>query len=688
MSILNKLINFLSGYKTDPKYTFYKDALEKLNNLQNKYIINNKIINRIQKKSYILEPLRLFLLYNKHKLFLSNKKYRQCNYIKYKLNERERDNFLTLIILSEEYNSDILKLKDVNITNILDKLSDSKLSDSKLSDSKLSDSKTSYIYLNISENDINIDTKTSYTIQNNLYDTLTFLCGIESINILKYQRLDRIKQFLNNEDAKQVFEILQSYNNYIHSLTYQERDDFIIHSGSVLEAIGTTYTRDVDVVVNKYKFDALSAKTFIKDIEKYGDIDVSVIDKNGDYYIPKSEEPLKYKKIWMSYQLPATDGAKDIYDVIINPVFNFCFAGMKFMNLNLTFTKFLTRASISSMADLLMLYDINNIDIRNKICLPNMTVRQGRLVVFYGNYLEQFFNKLQKVLKEYYNKDISIDELRKNIKHCNIEGFDIYKGPMIKDPDTDIIKYFHNMIKRQILQKYAINSNYLLDVGSGKLTDLRIWNEMNIKHVIGIEPSRESIDMGNEKLKKFGFNGTINIINGVGDNDWHTDDKYAIIFNNKYDVVTFQYTLHYMMNNIKIVMSNLKDIIKSGTKIIITCMDGNKIQRDFLRFGKVEIRNKQEPIFAIMPFYKVDNEIIPEKDNNILVYFKGAFGVSSGSLEPIIDITKLIKIFQENKYKLLERQNYADYNVPVKNKLNPIQLRVSSYYMSLIFEKE
>ena len=36
--------------------------------------------------------------------------------------------------------------------------------------------------------------------------------------------------------------------------------------------------------------------------------------------------------------------------------------------------------------------------------------------------------------------------------------------------------------------------------------------------------------------------------------------------------------------------------------------------------------------------------IIMRANNNILVYFKGAFGVSSGSLEPIIDIQKLIKI--------------------------------------------
>ena len=665
-NIINKLIDFLTKYKTDPKYTFYKHALDRLNEVQNKNIIENKSLHRIQQKSYILEPLRVYLLSNNYNIFLSNKKHTDCNYIKYKLTDKETDNFLTLIVLSEEFNSNILELKKIDINKIKNILSDK------------------HIYLNICEQPISTDNNI-YPIKN-LYDSLTFLLGIESIKILKYQRLDRIKEFLDNSEAYKVFEILQSYNNYIHTLTNKDRDDYIIHSGSILEAIGTTYTRDVDIIVNKYTFNPEDAKTYIKNIQQYGDIDVSVIDKNGDYYTKTDDIPLKYKKTWFTYQLPASDGALDIFDVIINPVFNFCFAGMKFMNLNLTFNRFLTRASISSMADMLMLYDINKIDIQNKICLPNMTVRQGRLVVFYGDYLEQFFGKLQKVLKEYYNKHYTIDELKKQLTHCNVEGYDIYKGPMIKDPDTDIIKYFHIMIKKQILQKYANNCQNLLDVGSGKLTDMRLWDELNVRNVVGIEPSIDSIKMGNEKLKKFGFKGTINIINGVGDIDWKSEDKYKIVFDNIYNVITFQFTLHYMMNNIQIVMNNLKNIVKFGTKIIITCMDGNKIQSDFKKYGKVEVRNRQEPIFAIVPFYKVI-DVIPDVDNNILVYFKGAFGVSSGSLEPIVDINKLIKIFEENQYKLLERRNFADYNIPIKGRLNPYQLRVSSYYMSIIFEK-
>jgi len=655
---LDELIDFINNYKFDKKYTFYKDSIDKLKTL------NEKNLEEIKHESFILEPLRLFLLKNKYNIFLDTKKADNSTYIKYKLDDKEIENFLINVLLTEEHKSNILSLTQINTKEI----------------KKILNSNT--IFLNITQ----YEKKSGYNITN-LYDTLGFLLGIESIRILKYQRLDRIIEFLNNQEGYKVLEILQKYNNYIHTLPDALRDDYIIHSGAVLTAFGTTYTRDVDVIVYKPNFDGLAANNYIKEINsKYTDIDMNIIDKYGEYYTKSDERPLKYKKIWLTYQLPHLDGAVDIYDVIVNPVFHFYFAGMKFFNINLTLYRFLQRASVSSMADIIMLYDINKYDVRDKICLPNMTIRQGRLVVFYGEYLEKYFNKLRESLKEYYNKDYKIDELKKLIKHCNVEGYDIYKGPMTKDQDTEIIKYFHIMIKKDILKKYATNTNYLLDVGSGKLTDMRLWDEINVKNAVGIEPSKESIEMGNEKIKKFGFKGKIDVVEGVGNTDWEKESKYKIALSNKYDIVTFQFTLHYMMNEIDIVIKNLEKVIKSGTKIIITCMDGNKIQNDFKRFGKVEVRNNQEPIFAIVPFYKVSDKI-PESDNNILVYFKGAFGVSSGSLEPIIDIEKLIKIFDEKGIKLIERKNFASYDIDVKKRMFPNQLRVSSYYMSLVFEK-
>ena len=331
------LIDFIKNYKRDGKYTFYNDCIDKLKEL--------KDMENIKKEAYILEPLRLYLLKNseKYKIYLDTKKPTDKNFIKYEFEENEYDNFLELVLLTEEFDSNILKLKEINTKNI----------------KKILDSKTIFLVIDEKNSKLN----NIYEIDN-LYDTLGFLLGIESIKILKYQRLDRIKQFLDNEEGKKVLEILQNYNQYIHSLPDELRENYIIHSGSVLTALGTTFTRDVDIIVYKPTFDKFMSKDYINEINsKYTDIDMNIIDKNGDYYTKSNEQPLRYKKLWLTYQLPNLDGAVDIYDVLVNPVFNFYFAGMKFFNINLTVYRFLQRASVSSMADIIMLYDINKYEI-------------------------------------------------------------------------------------------------------------------------------------------------------------------------------------------------------------------------------------------------------------------------------------------------------------------------------------
>ena len=80
-------------------------------------------------------------------------------------------------------------------------------------------------------------------------------------------------------------------------------------------------------------------------------------------------------------------------------------------------------------------------------------------------------------------------------------------------------------------------------------------------------------------------------------------------------------------------------------------------------------------------FYRLHND-------QIIVYFKGAYGVSSGSIEPIVDLYQLDKKFTEHNFKLLETKNFASFNTNIKQKLLPIQLEVSSYYLLKVYEKQ
>jgi hypothetical protein len=141
------------------------------------------------------------------------------------------------------------------------------------------------------------------------------------------------------------------------------------------------------------------------------------------------------------------------------------------------------------------------------------------------------------------------------------------------------------------------------------------------------------------------------------------------------------------MYNIEIVMKNILRVSKLGTKVIITCMDGQLIHDSFKQNNKIEIRNKQEPIFAIFPQYDYKQKEIPKK-SDILVYFKAAYGVQNGSVEPLVDTSRLIKFFNNNGFQLLEKKRFLDYNSKNKNKMSDNQKKVSYYYTSLIFEKK
>lgn len=277
------------------------------------------------------------------------------------------------------------------------------------------------------------------------------------------------------------------------------------------------------------------------------------------------------------------------------------------------------------------------------------------------------------------------------------------------DPDTSIIKKFHIDVKKQIYNEYCNNIEYLLDIGSGRLSDAYLWYTNHIKNVMCIEPSLDSIKYATKLVEKYKNDMNIQIINGIGNETWKTNNKYKEIIKHKYDAITLQFTIHYMMKNIDILMKNILSVIKPGTVVIITCMNGNLIRDKLNKYHKIEIRNRQEPVFYIHPMYSQNNRdnnisinrknntsndnssnnnAITLSNNDILVYFKGAYGVASGSIEPLVDIKYLTDQFVVNGFKIVRVKNFLDYKSKIKNKMSHMQKSVSYYYISLVFKYE
>jgi SAM-dependent methyltransferase len=327
----------------------------------------------------------------------------------------------------------------------------------------------------------------------------------------------------------------------------------------------------------------------------------------------------------------------------------------------------------------------NKFNINNIFCFPNMKIVNNKIIVFNNNVINEYYKKIQTHIKKY-NFNISLDELKQKIQMCNIMGFDIYKGNPEKCEDTEIIKKFHLDVKRQLYKKYCNNIENLFDVGCGRLTDLFFWNENNIDNVYCIEPSIDSIKFGQERLKnaksKTNIKTKIHVINGIGDEKWNNLEQYKNITEKKYDIITFQFTIHYMIDNIDILMKNINNISKQNTKILITCMNGTLIKNELQKNNKIEIINSNnEIIFAI-------NKFNDDTLNNVLVYFKGGYGMENGSIEKLVDIEKLIHIFNDNNYEIIDKKPFLNFDSKIKNNMNSIQKNVSKYYISIVFIKK
>ena len=656
--------------KDNPKLIYYQDCLKKIKELPDK-------LRKIPNQSEYLESLRIHICYNmdKYKIFLYNKIKSGCSYVKYTVTQDVFDKLIYQLVGIKESNS-IIGLADINTIPKFNL---------RIINNGNNKNKVVFFIL-IADKNKELSFKNKTFKLGNLYESMGYVFGVNIMKLLKYQRVDRIIDFIKKGgESYKIYELLDKYLKLLQSFDWRLRDKFMVHSGAFYQAIGTTYTNDIDLLILQENTDEREARELIKRIgESVITADPNILINNGNW-VSKDPKIYTYKSNWFNYILPSMAGAKDIYDINTNPTHNFMFMGIKFISIDMNIKRFLSRSNSNAYVDLLMLEEYNGLKLGSKLCIPNMTIRQGKLIVFNDKTIDWIHKSVKEKLMGYYKKDMDIDTIKKKIKKCMVQGYEIYKGAIIKDQDTDIIKVFHLFIKDEMFKKYGKQIDYLLDVGTGKLTDLRFWNKIGIKHVYGIEPSADSVEKAYNTLEKIKPTTQVKIIHSVGNVNWATDKKFQEIIQHKYDLITYQYTFHYMLKSIDKMIQNMKLVMKKGTKIIISCMDGNKINREFQKAGKVEVRNYQEPIFAIVPMY--DHKKVRDfNGQDILVYFKGAYGVANGSIEGIIDIEWLINKFSDNGLKLLERKNFIDYNFPIRDKMKYNQKQVSSYYMSLVFE--
>ena len=631
----NDIIESLNKHiKDNPNKKFYINCINEINGLEKS---NEGIIKKIIMNKYVLEAIRITILYNinKYKIYLSNKEMNNCTNYLLDIKRNIKQKLVYQLACITKYNN-ILALENDQIVPEINF--------------------DNGFYVVISE--IRMEGDELFELKN-LYDIMGYIFGIEIFNILKYQQLDRIIGFIEKfiDGDMNGYNIMENYLSSIRKDDWRFRDNMVIIGNTIFNTLGLVTKKKIELlgILDWNSNDAASiAGEFDDNVD-------AIITTNNESLYQKNGKCTKYSYRWLVNVLPAFIGADNIHDMICDPTYTFNFMGIKFMSLDFIINKLLYELNSGTFLDLLMMEKICGYNIGKKLCIPNMIVKYGKVKIFNDNTIKDLHNKILEKAKNIYNIELTHKDIIDKIFKCSDDAFDIYKGVNVYDPDTAIIRKFNRNVKANIFFEYCKGKEYLLDIGVGQFADLQFYNKIGIINMVGIEPSQTSIENGYKRIEKYGTKTKVSIVNGIGNEPWKGNKKYDIVTANKYDVISFQFTIHYMIQDIDIVMNNIVGLCKSGTVVIITCMDGNLIFEEIKKKGFIEVRNDIEPLFGIYPLYDYKSGGVGI-ESDVMVYFKGSYGVVAGSKEKLVDINKLVDVFNGYGFGLVKHKNFIDYN--------------------------
>jgi len=157
---------------------------------------------------------------------------------------------------------------------------------------------------------------------------------------------------------------------------------------------------------------------------------------------------------------------------------------------------------------------------------------------------------------------------------------------------TENLRKFHNWIKLQLILK-SNNKNNLLDVACGRGGDLIKWSKAKIKYVTAFDSDARSLYEKNEfdgAIKRYSSMKSIpNMPKVFFWNISAIDPKVLDMVNSKdngrmYDIVSCQFSMHYFVKEIDIVLNMISKKLNTGGHFIGTATDGDLIKT----FGNID----------------------------------------------------------------------------------------------------
>ena len=485
-------------------------------------------------------------------------------------------------------------------------------------------------------------------------DISKIFLGIHSFDFLNHQNIENYcsEKIIKGSSnfIKEFYQFRRLYSN----LAEVDKNRILILSGSCFQILGALYTKDLDYLLIS------NDKNFTGHFSNIGDPN------------PTGKNTIKnqYQYNFLNYIFPKLAGAEDLIELILNPRYHNYYMGVKFLDSRSAFIKNVTRGSRLQILDAYLLKKYNDLDYTDLFCYPNIVIRQGKAVISNNKRIKSARERISKEFIEWYGYPMDMDFFDKYYISCQDKYGTIYYGE-IKDKDKITYQITSNRkIVNNLIYKYGKGLERLLDIGSGKFAGADIYEKAGIREVVGIEPSKQSIEKSKENIQKYP-KISFNICNSRGD--------VPLEFDCKFPIITITFSIHYMFKNIDILMQNIMNASISGTKVIISMLDGEYILNKMEKSGKLEYKYENDIYYGVYQF----NDKLTKKNPEVLFYIKNVYGLENGSIEPLVGCNQIIEVFENYGFELIEKGDF----VP-KKKLYPKFLnQILRFHKYLVFER-
>jgi hypothetical protein len=275
---------------------------------------------------------------------------------------------------------------------------------------------------------------------------------------------------------------------------------------------------------------------------------------------------------------------------------------------------------------------------------------------------DKYSNFTIETLKNYINKPIITTEQKilNNDRLLNKEKLTYF----VKDKNAKrselILNLISNIAKTQaititgspITNKYKKKNKVLvIDIGQGG--DLNKYYYIEILKMVGTDPDQHGLDETMRRyinLKKY-KRGSSNVFTLDTYNMSILNKNYEkTVKNEKFDLIDWQFAIHYSYcgNTKDYILKKLSKLINSNGKIIISCLDGNRLEKLFNSSGNNLNFNLSENMnYSI---FKKDESTISVLYNATMNDWKDEYIIKDS----------IIQDFANYKFKLIDRIHFTD----------------------------